>query len=335
MKGWRRNVPRVKTIAVFVLALLVLVPLLTIGSASLIDSARASRARQFNAPDILIQDVAVIEYPDAEHISLNGTQYRLAHVVAPDRESPLYSEAVAVLQRPLSWGGNVMRGLRSVGKNSSGETLVELWALQPSLGGCGNMTWSERRDSRIPRWQNLTWQLLSPGLYRLDNNATNPEWIKWQDAARREGQGVWGDAGSLTKIVDVAALERTLTATRSDGHPGNRERRLEAAQVLMRVDSQLYTPKLLAIIQNPQENDVFIRIRLAQLLDKSGVKDGTRYLMGAIKAGGRGASLDQYQLNSVVLEYQSFWNVHSFSHGDHPAMLEFYRTKIEPLQSGD
>lgn len=309
----------------------VLVPV----GAAVLDTARARAAEKFNAPDVLIADPLAVRYPDPLHVALpDGRTFRLAHVIGPELGSPERAKAMQVLWQPLTFGGNRMRGLRVVGTNAAGETMVELWGLQPSFGGCGNTTWSERRAARIPRWRNLTWQLVASGFYRLESNVEDRELIQWQDAARREGQGVWSDPTVLRQVFDLEQLDRTVRGPPSYGEPKARDRRLEAAELLLRADAATYAPRLLSRVKNPAEKDVFVRIRLAQLLDNGGHKESTQYLMDALR--GRVASgLGEYELNSVVSEYQTYWNVQPyFPINDHAAMVKYYDTQVRAGGTG-
>lgn len=313
--------------ALLAVAAAILVPTV----AMVVDAERAKASETVNAPDILIDQPGLLTFPDPMHIKLpDGRTFRLAHVIAPAPNTPDYKEAMELVWMPLKFGGNQKRGLRTIGTNAQGETLVEMWGFQPSLGGCGNMTWSERRAARIPHWKHLTWQLLSSGYYRLEPGVQDKELIAWENVAKREAQGVWANPQTLQQVFDLDELKQTLEGSSSYGTPAVREKRLEAADVLLRADAKTYVPVLLGVVRNPQEKDVFVRIRVAQLLDKAGQKEGTAYLMNALRTGGRGSGLDEYALNSVVLEYQTYWNVHTFSHDDHAAILKHYDAQVKP-----
>jgi hypothetical protein len=302
-----------------------LVPL----GATLIDSARAKAAERVNAPDILIADPTSLRFPDPLHITLpDGRTFRVAHVVAPDPGSQLHGKSVETLWRPLMFGGNRLRGLKTVGTSPDGETLAEMWGFQPSLGGCGSTTWSERRAARIPHWKDLTWQLLASGYYRLEPGVTDRELLSWERAARREALGVWNDPAVLRQAFDLEQLERTVAHEASYGGPTARERRVEAAELLLRAAPQPCAPTLLSVVKNPREKDVFVRIRLAQLLEKSGRVEGTAYLVNGLRSN-EPTGLDEYQLNSVVSEYQSFWQLPYFLPSDRATLVAHFDQKMQ------
>ena len=75
--------------------------------------------------------------------------------------------------------------------------------------------------------------------------------------------------------------------------------------MLMRADSATYAPSLLAVVRDPAEQDVHARIKLAQVLDLAGFKEGTEYLMEAVRQRGKGMGLE-IGVATIVAEYPAF-----------------------------
>jgi hypothetical protein len=298
------------------------------------DSARIRAAASRNAPDVIVDQPASLQFPDPVHVTLpDGRTFRLAHVIGPEPGTPEYARATWVIGNATRFGGNRKQGFRTVGVTPDGETLVELWGLQPSLGGCGNMSWSERRRARVPRWTNLSWQLLSSGCYRLRPGVGDKELVAWEAAARRDALGVWGDPRTIRRVYNLPELERRLQDLPSEGEPTLRDQRVEAADMLLRADPQTYAPLLLAVVSNPREPDVFVRVRVAQLMDKAGHPEGTAFLMEALRGSVPGG-FGEYGEQTVAGEYQTYWNVQPYSSRPRDSVLTHYDRKVRPVPRG-
>ncbi len=303
-----------------------------------VDASRAAEAAKINRPDIIVEDLSLAHFVDAKHLKLpDGRTFRLAHVIAPDPGTPEHVEAMEALGHQIKYPyGAVLYGLKSVGTAPDGQTLVELWGLQPGMSWCGNSTWSERRAIAIPRWRPRMHYLLWSGAYVLDPAVTDPVWTRSQDSARREGHGRWARPEFLRQMLDLDQLLHAAEQSESDGRPDVRDQRLEAADLLLRADEAKYAPVLLAIVKNANEADVFARIRIAQCLEKAGIGDGTAYFMHALQHGGAEAGLDRYSLNSVANEYWSFWRVQGAPWRSHAVVLKHYQSmKVIPPRADE
>ena len=279
----------------------------------LMDWRRTVVAARTDAPDVLIEHPGLLVFPDPLHVTLpDGRTFRLAHLVAPDPSSPLYPTAIDNAWSAIGFGGNVKRGLRIVGTNAAGETLVEMWGLQPSLGGCGNRTWAEERAGRIPRWQRLTDRLVDNGTHYLEPGVTDPALRGAEGYARHAGNGVWRDPAVIRQRCDLEALERfAVHGVRPDPEDPWLRTREDAADLLLRADPVKYKPVLLDIVTGTWEQRLDARVRIALALHKGGHMDGTEFLMNAVRQGryhGGDGSIGSGFTNPIVQGYGIFWN---------------------------
>src|ERR1043166_9626225 len=286
--------------------------------------AAASFAEEMNRPVDLVSDIIITNFPDALHIQLNdGRMFRLAYVVAPDPQAAEYQEAKSLVPKVFQAWKLSKAGIRIVGKNPAGEILIEPWVYAPEMVTCGNATVEDRKQMAIPRWRNQTWLLVSSGLFWLEKGIKHETQLTTQRFAMVQGTGIWKHPEYVRRLCDLKFLESELKKPTDPWGPTVRDERLFAARMLLRANREIYVGKLMAVVTDPQENDVFVRTRVAQLLDESGYKQGTKYLMNALR-NSDGTGLDQYQLNSVVREYQGFWRAYGSSPGDRVSLLKYY-----------
>jgi hypothetical protein len=227
-----------------------------------------------SAPDLLIEDIASVQYPDPLHLRLpDGRVFRYAHLACPDAGTPEYANALEAAAQPLADRNNLKLGLRRVGSTPSGEPLVEPWGFQVALAACGCLSEAERQTLRVPHWNNLTGQLVRSGCFWLAPGVTDPALLAVERAARNEGVGVWADPAYLRRLVDLAEADAILQRP-AEG----RDERLESAALLLRADPADARARLMALIGDHQEADLSLRIQLAHLLEKSGDREGTEFL---------------------------------------------------------
>jgi hypothetical protein len=231
-------------------------------------------AERVNAPDLLLEDGATVQYPDPLHLRLpDGRVFRFAHVIGPDPGTPEYEKALEAASLPLTPRWSLKRGLKIVGRTPEGETLVEPWGFQLDLARCGNRSASEERSLRIPHWTDLTRQLINSDYYWLTPGLTDPALLAVERAARNGGRGIWADPKYLRRLVDLAEADAILQRPAAE-----RDLRLESAALLLRADPAAARLRLLARIRDSKERDLHFRIGLAQLLEKSGDREGTEFL---------------------------------------------------------
>ncbi|HEV2296609.1 MAG TPA: hypothetical protein VGR35_22385 [Tepidisphaeraceae bacterium] len=292
------------------------------------NAIETGRAAQTDTPPILISDADLefVAYPDAVHIVLrDGRVFRLAHVLAPDPGTPEHERARQRLQQAMQWGANRQRGLKPVG-TSGGEVLVELWSFSTPMGGCGNMTWSERRRAKIPHWKPMTWQLVSAGDFALAPGVMDAEAVGFDRYARENGEGLWSDPRYLRTFADLAHYESVLT-TAKEKHTIWQHR--TAARILLRTDPEKYASKLLALVKD-RSKDVHFRNFLALALDEEGLTEATDYLMDVLR-GRVDAGLDEHALNSVVGNYITYWELAGqVDDGDEAGMVAYYDATVRP-----
>jgi hypothetical protein len=282
-------------------------------------------AEKADAPDLRIDDVHSLRYPDPLHVQLpDGRVFRWAHVVGPDAGTPEYAPALELARGLLSFNHNRKAGLRTKGVSA------EPWGLQLRLARCGNLTSDERRRLSIPRWRNLSGMLLSSGLFWLEPGVTDLELLQIQSAARKEGVGVWANPVYLRRLVDLADCEARVQDRTLARAPGLREQRLEAALLLLRTDPQASLPRLLSVVKDPQD-DVYARIGMAQLLDRAGYKEGTEFLMEAVRL--RRDVATEAEINTIHSEYARFRRQRAYE--QERAAIDAYNDALRHEVDGD
>lgn len=256
-----------------------------------------------NAPDLLIDNIASVQYPDPLHLRLpDGRLFRFSQIVCPDAGTPEYAQALELVPQALAFHGNLKKGLRVLGTDTAGARLAEPWGFQLEIAMCGNLTSAEARSLRVPHWKNLTVWLVSSGLFWLEAGVTDPGLLAAQSAARKQGLGIWANPLYLRRLVNLAECEALLNRPTQPWGPELRDRRLESAELLLRTDPEAYVPRLLGVIKDPKEMDIFVRVGIAERLDTAGHKEGTEFLMEAVRQGG----LTESEINFIKLEYPRF-----------------------------
>jgi hypothetical protein len=294
------------------------------------NSLETRRSAQRNSPPILISpaNLPLMGFADATRIGLrDGRVFRLAHVVAPDGGTPEHARAAEHVQTVLASGANRQVGLKPIGTSPDGETLVELWGFHSLLGGCGNMSWTERRRAKIPHWKSLTWQLVGGGHFALEPGVPDAEAVGFERVAREKGEGIWSKRRYLQRFANLSAYEAVLGSAKEKHTLWDHR---TAAMILLRADPEKYVPQLLAIVKDASRDDSHFRSMLAIALDESGHAEGTAYLMDALR-GAVHAGLDEHGLNGVVGNYISYWNVGGrVPDGDDVSMVAYYDSTIRP-----
>jgi hypothetical protein len=292
------------------------------------NAIETDRAAGTNTPPVLISeaDLDFVTYPDATRIVLpDGRAFRLAHVLAPDPGTTEHERARLRLDHVLRSAFHRQRGLQPIGM-VDGEVLVELWGFTTPMGGCGSMTWSERRRAKIPHWKPLTWQLVTLGDFALAPGVPDAEAVGFDRYARENGNGLWSDSRYLRRFADVAYYESVLT-TAKERHTISQHR--TAATILLRMDRDGYAPRLLAMVKD-RSKDVYFRTHVAMALDEAGFHEATDYLMDALR-GAVDAGLDEHSLNSVVGDYVTYWNLAGrVDRGDEVGMVAHYDSNVRP-----
>lgn len=323
MRGFKLRKPtRSEAIILIVLAAICIVPFVLVW-AMVIDQVRIARADRTDRPGIVFEreEIGLISIVDASHVALpDGRKFRLAHLIPPPAGSALNAKTEETIWRTFC-AFNQKIGLRTVGTSSDGETLVEIWGFHWSPGGCGNSTWSERRAALVPHWQDMTYMMVADGVYRLEPEVKDKELLNWQSYARKEGVGVWNDPQLLQQTLDGPELEHRLTLSQND-------KRIDDAEMLLRIDEHLYAPRILAMIHVGRDRDIFTAIRLAQLLETHGYLQGTEKLMELL-ADPPEQDFDSTHLQTIVDEYDTFWNVQPYTR-QATDILKWYRQKIRP-----
>ena len=294
---------------------------------NMIDTRRSAGT---NAPAIEIPrfDLPFIGYPDATHIRLrDGRTFRLAYLEPPDPGTPEYAAAITVVEQTLSSGSNLRVGLQPVGTSPDGETIVELRGFHRSLGGCGSMGWAERRRASIPRWKPLTWKLVGNGHFALTPGAPDSEAVGFERYARENAQGIWSNAIYLKRLGAVARAESVLGPDK-EKHTLSDHR--TAATILLRADPERYAPRLMNIVRDATRKDAHFRATIAIALDQAGYPDGTIYLIDALRGTVR-SGLDEHDLNSVVGNYVTHWNIAGrVGFGDEAGLVAYFDSTIRP-----
>jgi hypothetical protein len=287
------------------------------------------RSAKTNAPPVLVPrtDLQFTTFPDATHVRLrDGRVFRLAYVLAPDQGTPEYAKAVSRVKMVFGSSANLEFGLKPIGLSADGETLVELWGFHRLLGGCGNLSWSERRRAKIPHWQPLTWQLVTLGDFALERGVPDREAVGFERVAREEGNGLWSNPTYLRRFADLDYYASVLGAAKQK-HTLWEHRK--AAMILVRADPATYAPPLLAIVTDASRDDPIFRSQLAIGMDQAGYGNGTAYLMDALR-GTVDAGLDQYDLRSIAMDYAQYWHVAGAQSGDGLSVVAHYDSVIRP-----
>lgn len=295
------------------------------------DEVARSRLRKIDAPAILLglNDFETVGFDgDPTRIRLAaGRTFRLAYLLPPPKDVPEHALAVETLQQWCAVSSTRQRGLKVVGHAADGEALVELWGLGLPVALCGNTSVWRRRELLRPRWESLTWILVNSGNFRVAPDVNDAELLGWQDNAREDGKGIWGNPEALRIVLDRDALKRTLTQTKSFGDRSASEARIDAATLLCRANPKDALPLLKSITFDWSEQDVRLRAKAAQLMESAGDLSGTEAMMSILRDGGERYGLGDLSVQFIAMEYDFFWKVNAG--GSSPEeVLRHYLTHI-------